>query len=47
MTAQDYIISTVKALKTPIQMESIGSTPLEDAIYAKVMSKKISQVKTR
>jgi len=45
MTAQDYIISTVKALKTPIQMENIGDTPIEDAIYAKVMSKKFRKLK--
>jgi hypothetical protein len=45
MTAQDYILSTVEALKTPIKIENIGSTPLEDAIYAKVMSKKFRKLK--
>jgi len=45
MTAQDYIISTLEDLKTPIQIEDVGDIPLEDAIYAKVMSKKFRKLK--
>lgn len=40
MTAQEYILSTLKALTKPIVMEDIGNTHIEEAIYAKVMSKK-------
>lgn len=45
MTPKDYILSTLEALKEPIQMEDIGNTPLEDAVYAKVMSKKFRKLK--
>lgn len=45
MTAQEYIISTLEALAEPVQMEDIGKTPLEDAIFAKVMSKKFRKLK--
>ena len=45
MTAKDYILSTVEKLKRPIRTEDIGSTQLEDAIYAKVMSKKFRKLK--
>src|SRR5687767_1656331 len=45
MTAQEYILSTLQELAQPIQMEGIGNTPLEDAIYAKVMSKKFRKLK--
>jgi hypothetical protein len=44
MTAQDYIISTLEALAKPVAAEDIGDTPLEDAIFAKVMSKKFRKV---
>lgn len=45
MTAQEYIMSTLEALAEPVQMEDIGKTPLEDAIFAKVMSKKFRKLK--
>lgn len=45
MTAKDYILSTLEELNTPIPMENIGNTPLEDAIYTKVMSKKFRKLK--
>jgi hypothetical protein len=45
MTARDYILSTIEELKTPIQMEDVKDTPLEEAIYAKVMSKKFRKLK--
>jgi hypothetical protein len=45
MTAQEYIISTLQALARPVQMEAIGNTPLEEAIFAKVMSKKFRKLK--
>lgn len=45
MTPQEYILSTLEKIKTPIQMEDIGNTPIEDAIYAKVMSKKFRKLK--
>lgn len=38
-------MSTVEALAKPITMESIGTQSLEDAIYAKVMSKKFRKLK--
>jgi hypothetical protein len=45
MTAQEYILSTLKALSDPVIQEDIGNTPLEEAIYAKVMSKKFRKLK--
>lgn len=45
MTPTDYILSTLEALKKPLPMEDIGDTPLEDAIYTKVMSKKFRKLK--
>lgn len=45
MTAQEYILSTLEALAEPVRMEDIGDTPLEEAIYAKVMSKKFRKLK--
>jgi hypothetical protein len=45
MTTQDYILSILEELKTPIVFEDIGDTPIEDAIYAKVMSKKFRKLK--
>jgi hypothetical protein len=45
VTAQEYILSTLEALKQPVQPESIGSTPLEEAIVAKVLSKKFRKLK--
>lgn len=45
MTAQEYIISTLEALAESIPLQDIGNTPLEDAIFAKVMSKKFRKLK--
>ena len=45
MTAQEYIMYTIEALAEPIVMENIGGQNLEDAIYAKVMSKKFRKLK--
>jgi hypothetical protein len=45
MTAQEYIESTLKSLAEPVQSQDIGTGPLEDAIFAKVMSKKFRKWK--
>jgi len=45
MDPQEYLISTLESLQTPIKAESIGKTPLEEAIFAKVMSKKFRKLK--
>lgn len=45
MKAQDYIISTIKALKEPVIAEAVDKNKLESAIYAKVMSKKFRKLK--
>lgn len=45
MTAKDYILSTLEDLKKPIQRLDFGQIPLEDAVYAKVMSKKFRKLK--
>jgi hypothetical protein len=45
MTPQQYITSTLQALAEPVQMETIGNTPLQEAIFAKVMSKKFRKLK--
>lgn len=45
MTAQEYILSTLKTLAEPVVAEDIGNTPIEDAIVAKLMSKKFRKVK--
>jgi hypothetical protein len=45
MTAQEYILSTLQALAQPIAMEDIGNVAIEDAIFAKVMSKKFRKLK--
>lgn len=45
MTAEQYILSTLRALAEPVPMENIGSTPLEEAIFTKVMSKKFRKLK--
>lgn len=45
MTPKNYILSTLEALKKPIPHQEIGNTPLEDAIYSKVMSKKFRKLK--
>jgi len=45
MTAQEYILSTLEDLSKPVVIEDIGKTPIEEAIYAKVMSKKFRKLK--
>ncbi len=45
MTAQEYIQSKLRRLAEPVEYVDIGKTPLEDAILAKVMSKKFRKVK--
>lgn len=45
MTAQDYITATLQALAEPLPPESIGTRPIEAAIYTKVMSKKFRKLK--
>lgn len=45
MNARDYILSTVQALAEPIAMLDVGDQSLEDAVYAKVMSKKFRKLK--
>jgi hypothetical protein len=45
MTAQEHIMTQLQALAQPVPFEDIGSTPLEDAIFAKVMSKKFRKLK--
>lgn len=45
MKAQDYILSTVTALKEPIVIEPVSKDNLEDTIYSRVMSKKFRKLK--
>ena len=45
MTAKEYILSRINELAAPIVADDIGSEKLEDAIYAKVMSKKFRKLK--
>lgn len=45
MTAQEHILSELNELKKPIVFDDLVSAPLEDAIYAKVMSKKFRKLK--
>jgi hypothetical protein len=45
MTAQDYIINTIEALAQPIVLEDVPKEKLDDAIYARVMSKKFRKLK--
>jgi hypothetical protein len=45
MTAQEYILSSLTELSTPIVLGDIGDATTEEAIYAKVMSKKFRKVK--
>lgn len=46
MTAQEYIQSELEKLKQPITHVDIGDTPLEEAILARVLSKKFRKLKT-
>lgn len=45
MTAKEYILSRIEALSAPIVAEDIEDQKLEDAVYAKVMSKKFRKLK--
>lgn len=45
MTAQEYIFSELQALASPLPKGEIGRVPVEDAIFAKVMSKKFRKLK--
>lgn len=45
MTPKEYILSTIEKLKIPIVMENVPQDKLEEAIYAKIMSKKFRKVK--
>lgn len=44
MTAQDHILAELEKLKQPIVLQDIGNTPLQDAIYSRVMSKKFRKL---
>jgi hypothetical protein len=45
MTAQEYILSTLKSLAEPVVPSDLSSSSLDDAILAKVMSKKFRKLK--
>jgi hypothetical protein len=45
MTAQAYITAELEKLKQPIVHHDIGDTPLEEAILARVLSKKFRKLK--
>lgn len=45
MTAQDYIISELEKLNQPIKTAEVDPTKLEEAIFARVMSKKFRKLK--
>ncbi len=45
MNAQDYIIEKLEKLREPVAFEAVPSDKLEEAIYAKVMSKKFRKLK--
>ena len=46
MNAQQYILAALDELKSPVQVAPLKkSESLEDAIYAKVMSKRFRKVK--
>ncbi len=45
MTAQEYIVSELEKLKAPIKLHDIGTTPLEEAILARVHSKKFRKLR--
>lgn len=45
MNPTDYLLSLLKRVKTQVQMLDIGKTPVAEAIYAKVMSKKFRKLK--
>jgi hypothetical protein len=45
MTAQEYIATELDKLKQPITHVDIGETPLEEAVLARVLSKKFRKLK--
>jgi hypothetical protein len=45
MTAQEYITTELEKLKQPITHVDVGDTPLEEAILARVLSKKFRKLK--
>lgn len=45
MTAQEYISIELEKLKQPVTHADIGNTPLEEAILARVLSKKFRKLK--
>jgi len=45
MTAQEYIFAELQKLAQPVPLEDIGTAKVEDAIFAKVMSKKFRKLK--
>ncbi len=45
MTAQEYLIDTLARLADPSSVEQTPATPIEDVIFAKVMSKKFRKLK--
>lgn len=45
MTPAEYILSTLEALRKPIQTVDISDVSLNDAVYSKVMSKKFRKLK--
>jgi len=45
MTAQEYILAELEKLKQPIKHQDIGDTPLDEAILARVLSKKFRKLK--
>jgi len=45
MTAQEYITTELEKLKQPITNVDLGDTPLEEAILARVLSKKFRKLK--
>ena len=45
MTAKEYIITTIEALKEPLPFIETGDISLENAVYSKVMSKKFRKLK--
>ena len=45
MTAQEYILTELEKLKEPIKVQDIGDSSLEEAVLARVMSKKFRKLK--
>jgi hypothetical protein len=45
MTAQEYILAELEKLQQPIAHQDIGNSPLDEAILARVLSKKFRKLK--